>query len=205
MNIAVQKPGWRANYDIGYCGFSINHHSFISAGINWFQRWSDLPRVPSPTHCFIVTGEDEIIEAGPRGVQKNNLSSYLHKEDLALLIRRPAQYTPAKGQLIAECAAGYLGQKYGYTLIAALAVSNSTVGKILSLLTKGWFERQVTRLADAKRQQVCSELVARCLQSIPFLAIRGVLQRPARTIKPVDLFQDTIAFEPPEYAVELVP
>lgn len=204
MNIAQQKPLWRGNYDLGYVGFTVTRKNFISAGISWFSRWDDMPHVPAPTHCFLVTGEDETVEAFASGVERGTLSAYLSNEDVRLLIRRPREYSRALGQQLAIEAETHLGQKYGYVLIGALAISNSYVGRLLTKLTGGWFQRAVTGLADKKKEEMCSETVALTMQAQPSLKLRGCLTRPARVIKPVDLFVDPYCFEPPDYAVELV-
>lgn len=203
MNIAEQKPLWRGNYDIGYIGFTITKASFISAGISWFTKWDALPNLPKPTHCFIVTGEDGTVEAFSQGVDRGNLSSKLSDENVAVLIRRPRHYTRDMGIRLAIEAEKYVGQKYGYWLVATLAVSNSILGRLISKLTGGWFERFVTSLGDKEKDQMCSELCARVMQTEPELAKLGVLQQAARTIVPVELFTDPYCFEPPEYAVEL--
>jgi len=203
MNIAEQKPYFGANYDVGYIGFTVTKASFVSAGISWFTKWDALPKVPRPTHCFIVTGADETVEAFPHGVARGNLSSKLADKDVAVLIRRPRYYNTDMGERIALHAAEYVGEKYGYWLVAMHAGAGSIVGRLFSPLTRGWFERLVTSIGDKKQQQMCSELCARVLQMEPQLELLGILQDPARTITPIELFTDPYCFEPPEYAVKL--
>jgi hypothetical protein len=203
MNIAEQRPQWRGNYDIGYIGFTITKASFIAAGISWFTKWDALPNLPKPTHCFIVTGEDETVEAFSKGVDRGTLSSKLADENVGVLIRRPRHYSRDMGARLAMESGKYVGEKYGYWLVATLAVSNSIIGRLFSTLTGGWFERFVTSLGDKKKEQMCSELCARTMQTEPELAKLGVLQQEARTIVPVELFTDPYCFEPPEYAVKL--
>lgn len=204
LTVAEQLPQWRGNYDIGYVGFTVTKGSFISAGISWFSRWSDIPKVPAPTHCFIILGEDETVEAFASGVKRGTLSAYLANEDVCLLVRRPRDYSRAIGESIANEALTHLGHGYDYFLIGALAISNTFLGHFFTKLTGGWFQRAVTSLADNRKEEMCSELVTLALQAQQSLKLRGCLIQPARVVKPVDLFIDPFCFEPPDYAVELV-
>lgn len=202
MTIVEQKPQWRANYDIGYVGFTVTRDRLIAAGINYFTKFDDLPHTPHPTHCFVITGEDETVEAFARGVDRGTLSDYLKNPDVAVLIRRPRHYTRAMGQRMADEASRRVGKKYGYWLVATLAVSNSFAGRLLSAATGGWFGRFVTKLGDKKSEEMCSETVGGVMQTEDHLRYLGVLQKPARQITPVALFVDPYCFEPPEYAVK---
>jgi hypothetical protein len=203
MTIPKQVPQWRGNYDLGYVGFTVTKGSFVSAGISWFSRFDDMPHVPAPTHCFVFKSENETVEAFANGVKVGTLNQYLDDPNVRVLVRRPREYTRELGGRIVAESETHLGHRYGYVLIAALAVSNSVIGRLLSVVTRGWFTRAVTRVADSKSQEVCSELVAMAMQAQPELKLRGVLANPARTIKPVDLFVCPYAFEPPDYSVEL--
>lgn len=204
MNIVEQKPDWLGNYLPGYIGFTVTKGSFISAGIDWFSRWDDIPNVPAPTHCFVITDENQTIEAFASGVKRGTISSYLNNPDVCLLIRRPRNYSRELGLKIVQETEKHLGHKYGYILIGALAISNTFVGHFLTTMTGGWFQEAVTKLADKTSQDMCSELVAISMQAQESLKYMGCLIKPARIIKPVDLFVDPYCFEPPDYAVELV-
>ena len=203
MNITEQKAQYGTTYDVGYVGFTVTRHSFIAAGISWFQHWDKIKNVPTPTHVFVITGEDETVEAFPNGVHRGTLQKYLCNPDVALLVRRPWHWTPGLGGQIAAKAAEFIGQSYGYWLIAGMAVSNSLLGRSLSWLTRGWFGRTVEKLCDGKRSQICSELTARALNAQPLLHELGILKYAEATITPMELFSDKLVFE--SGAIELVP
>lgn len=204
MRVVVEQPQWEVNYDVGYSGFTIRRKDFVAAGIRWFSHWDSLPDIPSPSHCLIITGPDSTIEAMADGVRAGSLDSYLNDPDVALLVRRPVHYSHDLGQRIADEAATHDGDGYGYSLIGALAVSNSVLGKGIDWLTRGWFGRTVCNIADSKKQEMCSELVGLSMQAQKDLFYLGCLSKPANTIKPVDLFKDRFIYEPVDYAVELV-
>lgn len=205
MNIAIQKPRYGHNYAPGYFGFVIRRKDFIAAGIRWFSRWDSLPSIPAPSHAFVIGTEDTTIEAFGSGVAYGSLQAYLDDQDVALIVRRPARWTPKLGDAIVEQAATHIGERYGYGLIAAHALSNTYAGHLLTKLTRGWFERKVVAALDSRRAEICSELVARAAQDAdPGLALRGCLVRDAAEIKPADLFFDRECCEPADYACELV-
>lgn len=193
----------RGFYGPGYVGFTVRKRDFVAAGIQWFERWDAIVDLPCPSHTFIITGLDSTVEAFGDGVHSGTLTHYLTDPDVALLIRRPMGWTPDLGARIVAAADRRIGKKYGYWLIAGMAISNSFAGRALSWLTRGWFTRKVNALFDSRSTEICSGLVAESLQEQPELAGVGCLKEPHYTLKPVDLFTDGLAFEPD--AVELLP
>lgn len=203
MQIVEQRPVWQTNLNVGYNAFITRRKDFISAGIRWFSRWDDLPGVPPVSHAFIISGPNETIEAFGNGVGRGTLSAYLNDPNVALLIRVPSGYTEDLGQRIVAEAAKHIGDRYGYVLIAAMALTNTILGHGIDKATGGWLSRKVDGWADGKREEICSELVAIADAAQPELAGRGILKNPASTIKPVDLMGDAVIYQPG--AVELIP
>lgn len=203
MTITEAKPQWGVNYGEGFDAFTVRKKDFVAAGIRWFSRWDEMPGLPPVSHAFKIIGKDLTIEAFSDGVHYGTLTAYLSDPDVALLVRKPILWTPEMGRGMVEQAQKHLGDKYGYTLIVAMALTRSFLGRGLDWLTRGWTTRFVDDLLDSKRQEICSELVAMADQAQPELAGKGVLAQPANTITPVMLFGDAAIYEPG--AVELVP
>ena len=97
MTVIEQKSQFGVNYDIGYDGFTSRQKDFISAGINWFERWEAIPGVPPVSHVFKIVGEDLTIEAFGDGVRYGKLSNYLNDHTCALLVRKPLGWTLGMG------------------------------------------------------------------------------------------------------------
>jgi hypothetical protein len=195
MDISEDQAYWGVNYKPGYVGFTVTRDSLIAQGISWFQKWDWLHGLPLPTHTFIVTGEDETVEAFPDGVKCGTMRHYIDDPDVCILVRRPLDYSLDMGWGIVREAKLHIGEKYGFGLIAGMAVTNSLLGKALSWATRGWFARTVEGWADGKKSQICSELVARALQAQPQLNGVGILADRPATITPMELFKDCLCFE----------
>lgn len=204
LNISVQQPKWGVNYDVGFSAFVIRKYGFVSHGIQWFSAWDSIKNIPSPSHALTITGENETVEAFSHGVDRGTVSAYLDDEDCVLLVRRPLRWTPDMGQRIKRQVETHIGEKYGFRLIGALAVANSYSGKLLDLLSGKRFSGWLARLADSKKEMICSESVSDGLAAQPEVQAFGILARPPAVIKPVDLCGDRYIYEPPDYAVELV-
>jgi hypothetical protein len=201
--IQETEPVFGMNYDIGFNAFTVRRKDFIAAGIRWFERWDRLPGTPPVSHAFVITGEDSTVEAFGDGVKVGSLQVYLKDPDVGLLVRRPKGWTQDLGERIAQEAGRHIGERYGYALIGAMALSNTFLGKGLDLVTRGWFGRTIDNLADGKSQQICSELVARADRTQPELAMLGCLRLEPNQVTPALLFGDNEVFE--EGAFELVP
>lgn len=193
MNIKIEQPNWGQNCGMGWVFWTVTKHNFISAAINWFEKWDNIDRVPV-THMGIISGQDETLEAFSDGVHKGTLSRYLGDEDVALITRPLDGWTPEVGARIVAEASKYLGQKYGYTLIVAMAVANSILGKGLDWITRGWFGRTIERWADSKKQMICSELVATALSAMPEYSGKGFLQLKPYQVTPMIAFNDHYVF-----------
>lgn len=200
MNITEQPFNWGVNIGAGYNCFIVRKKDFISQGIQWFSRWNDLPNLPVPSHAFIATGPDFTIEAFGDGVHTGTFANYLNDQNSALLVRKPKNWTPELGSAIVGAATKHLGEKYGYFLIAGMALSNSFLGKGLDKITGGWTTRKLDSMFDNSSTDICSELVAK--SDVAAGMTGGILLKPADTIKPIDLFTDQVIYEPD--AIELL-
>jgi hypothetical protein len=73
-------PNWGVNYNVGYIGFisPVTDSDLVSIGITYCERWDKLSDI-SVVHAFIVTGENQCIEAimNP-GVVIDPLESYFN-------------------------------------------------------------------------------------------------------------------------------
>lgn len=199
--ITDQTIAWGSNVDIGFTGFLSRKRDFISAGIDWFSRWDQLPGDPPVSHTFIVSGRDQTIEAFADGVAYGRLTTYLRDPDVALFMRCPDNWDPSVGSALVGAAARRLGDRYNYALIGALAVSNSLAGHGLDLITGGWFGRTVSGWADSKTRQICSQLVAGAMRTR--YGSLGCLSKPDQEITPQDLYGDGVIYK--RQPVELLP
>jgi hypothetical protein len=188
------KPQFGIDYDIGWVGFT-NVGGVASDIIGWVeQRYSHGP-IARVTHTFIVSGEDEIIEAHlTSGVAIAKLSKYLDPY-FKLYFRKPFGWTPILGNSIAIAAYANVGDTYDTALIISQVLAKTLTGYWLNKLFKGAPDRWVSRHLDAKKGFICSELVADAMSRQPELALRGVLQDPINTIDPQELFEDDVLFE----------
>ena len=205
MKITEQKAQWGVNYSMGDTGFLIRKCDFVAAAIRWDERWDAIPDLPHPSHALIISNQDETIEAFGDGVHTSTVSAYLHDPNVALLVRHPTGWSPALAARICHAASKHIGDKYGYRLILAMALLNTYTGHLIDRLTHGEFGEWIERLADSKRSEICSQLVAKAMQAQGEFAGLGVLAHPPESVTPVDLFQDTRIYTPPDYAAELLP
>ncbi|HQI44895.1 MAG TPA: hypothetical protein PLC59_02320 [Bacteroidales bacterium] len=203
MTIIEQKPQFGVNYDIGFDGFTSRQKDFLAAGINWFAHWDVIPGVPPVSHTFKIVGEDTTIEAFGDGVRYGKLSNYLNDPTCALIVRKPAGWTPELGLRMAKEAEKHLGEKYNWFLIAALAISNSYLGKWIDKKLKGKFSNWLTDWADNAKSNICSSLIARVNGAMPEYEGKSVLANPPYKIMPIMLCGDPILYE--YGAIELIP
>jgi hypothetical protein len=199
VNIVSQPPDYLANYGPGWIAFLSRRDNFISAGIDWFSRWDDIDHVPI-SHVINIIGENDTVEALEPCVCCATLEVYLHNPEIALLVRKPR--TQFLANVVRE-AKLHLGEPYNNKLIAALALSETLAGHALNQFTLGAFERTLVRCVDRPNKWICSKLGVRTLRQPDLVPGTGVLTWPSGTVKPIDLFEDTYAFEPG--AIELVP
>ena len=203
MTVIEQKPQFGVNYDVGYDGFTARQKDFIAAGIKWFSRWDALPGTPPVSHAFKIVGEDLTIEAFWDGVRYGKLSDYLNDPDVALLVRKPKGWTPELGQRLKAEMEKHLGEKYNWTLIAAIAIANTYLGKWIDKVTKGKFSKWIEGVADRSRYDICSVCVSKTNNAMPEYQGKGVLNNPLYDITPIMLMGDNELYEPG--AIELIP
>lgn len=190
-------PQFADNYRRGWAGFTFHDDSFVSNGIAWFSR-PDLLDLGDrkASHTLIVSGFDSCIEAQPKGVVESDLAKYFNDPHCHVFFRCPVGYTEEMGDIIVDAAAAHIGDGYGYGLIVADALAGSIAGRILNKLLFNLPHRLVSGWLDGRKQEICSELVALALQSVPALARLGCLTQPARMITPVMLAFDDQVFLP---------
>ena len=157
MDVTEQKPQFGVNYDVGYDAFTSHPRDFLTAGIDWYERWDALPGVPPASHAIKIVGEDLTIEALEHGIVYGKLSGYLNDPLCALMVRKPVQYTPDMAARMLKEAQSHLGEKYNYFLIAMMAIGNSYIGHwIDQKFSDGKFTSWLEKLADSKRMDICS-------------------------------------------------
>jgi hypothetical protein len=184
----VRNPEYGKDYDDGYVFFSYNTTSFISAGIALFSRKEALNGVPI-SHCGIVTGERECIEAAsPGGIQRSDfVSKYIEPQEIMVFLCKPRNLTPAKAALMRWEAESHLGKGYATTGVAGSALWN-----IFGLTWIPWFRRRRNWL-NSKKRMFCSELCAESLIK-GFPDRPGCLQWHPTNIYPSTLFNDHEVF-----------
>jgi hypothetical protein len=204
MNVTEQKPQFGVNYDVGYDAFTCHPRDFLTAGIDWFERWDALPGVPPASHALKIVGPDQTIEALSHGIVYGNLSDYLNDPMCALMVRKPIQYTPDMADRMLKEAKSHLGEKYNYMLIVMMAIGHSYLGHwIDEKFAHGNFSRWLEKLADSKRKSICSQFVARVDNEMVELRDKSVLRFPPYDITPVLLIGDPVIYEPG--TIELLP
>ena len=194
------KPEYGVNYSKGYLGFTFTDGSFISAGIAWFTKWDrgtnpDVPRIPL-SHVFIVSGENECIEATMPEVMRSPLTKYFDAPHTHVVFRKPVGLDDDIATRIVAVAEERIGCGYGYSLIVGHALANSLFGKLLGVITGGWSSRAMENLFDNRHQYICSELGSTALNEQPEYAGKGVLAHPPYTINPEALFNTKDVFDP---------
>lgn len=203
MNVIEQKAQFGINYDIGYDAFTAHPKDFLTAGINWFERWDALPGFPPASHALKIVGEDTTVEALAHGVVYGKLSVYLNDPECALMVRRPSGWTPDIGNRLKLAAESHIGERYNYGLIVMMALAHTYLGHGIDELFHGKFSKWLEELADSKRKSICSQMVARSNNSLPEYRNRGVLRLPPYEITPLLLVQDAVIYDPG--LIELLP
>jgi len=194
LSVQSLVPVYGDNYKQGYIGFTYRGSSLLSQGIAYFTRWSRLSDI-HVSHVFIVTGENECVEAVPRrGVVRTPLDAYFNDPKTQVFFRKPRKHTAPIGLRIAETALAQVGTKYDALLIAAQMLEGSFLRRwILSRfrLEGGHF---VSALLNRQDRWICSELAAYVLDCQPEYVDRGILEKPNATIDPQELFEDEVIF-----------
>lgn len=189
-------PVWGENYRPGYIGFTWHRSHPMHHGIAWFTRFARLSAI-RVAHVFIVSGEDECVEALSNGVSAQPLQRYFADPLCAVFFRKPRNYSPELGHAIAATAKTRIGCRYDWGLVAAHALAN--LWAVQRLMSKGRhrnLEKWLAELGDSPKRNMCSELAAFSLDEQPQLRDLGCLAEPHRTISPQELFEDLEVFEP---------
>jgi hypothetical protein len=193
------NPIFTHDYDVGWCGFT-DTGGGIADAIGYGERWERQgAKDPVVTHAFIVTGENQGIEAHlETGVAVFDLRKYSQDQNCALYFRKPAGWTISLGKRIAETAAKTppFGQPYDTNLIVGDAVCDTLLGHALNWITRGLFKKAVCKAFNKSGRWICSEDVAFVLQQQPELRDLGCLANPVNTIDPQQLFEDKAVFTP---------
>lgn len=198
--IVSVKPEYGVNYTRGDIGFTFTDGSFISAGIAWFTKWDrgtnpNVPNIPV-SHVFIVSGENECIEATAPKVMRSSLTKYFKAKHTHVVFRKPVGLNADIADRIVSVAEARLGCTYGYALVVGHALANSCLGRLLGSITLGKSTNALENFFDSHRQYICSELGSTALSEQPEYAGKGVLVNPPYTINPVALFNTCDVFDP---------
>lgn len=194
------SPQFGVNYRVGDIGFTFTDNSFVSMGIAWFTKWDqgtnpDVPNIPV-SHVFVVSGENECIEATLPKVKRTPLDYYFEKNHTHVFFRRPVGLTDEIGDRIVAAAATKVGLRYGTVQLVGHAIAGSIPGKVLGFLSFGLFTKIAKSAFEKKSQFICSELGAYALDEQPEYHDKGVLSEPTHSINPVRLFNTTEVFKP---------
>lgn len=184
----VRNPEYGEDYNNGYVFFSYNTSSFISAGIALFSRKESLNGIPI-SHCGIVTGERECVEAAqPGGVQKSDfISKYVEPNEIMVFLCKPRNITSTKASVIRWEAENHLGKQY-----ANIGVAGSAIWNLLGLTWIPWFRRRRNWL-NSQSTMFCSELCSEAL-IMGYPDRPGCLQWHPTNIYPATLFNDKKVF-----------
>jgi hypothetical protein len=184
-------PNWGVNYNVGYIGFisPVTDSDLVSIGITYFERWDKLSDI-SVVHAFIVTGENQCIEAiMNRGVVIDPLESYFNDPKTHVFFRKPLDYASEIGARIAATAAPEAGKKYDDLLIAAFALRGPFSGRFINSVFGPVVTTSLNDFMHHNGLWICSELAAYCLDSQPEYQSKGVLATPDFAIDPQMLFE----------------
>ena len=202
MKINSIEPKFKENYDIGYIGFTYDKSNIMSIGIAYFTDWIRMSNI-KVSHCFIVTGEDELIEASAKkGVIKDTISKYFDDPNVQVFFKKPkmSKATSESGDLVALAVKVYLGFNYNYfAILIQFLYGNKTIPAILGLVgishdsirsfLLSLFE---PLLCYYSYGFICSGLVARALE-ITFCFNPRV---PVNLISPQELFETPDPYYP---------
>ena len=186
----LRNPEYGKDYAPGYVFFSYTTTSLISAGIALFSRFES--KIPI-SHCGIVTGQRECIEAAqPGGVQKADFfEKYLRRQDTVVFLMKPHGLTPDIAEAMKEEVEQHIGKGY-----AIKGVIGSALWNTLGFISWGWFRKKRNPF-NSKKNFFCSELVATGLMAEEAYPERpGCLVYHPTNIYPATLFNDNDIFVP---------
>ena len=189
MDITTAKAEFGKSYNVGWVGFIHHiHPNFVSAGIEWFTRWSREGGDIEVSHTFIITGDGTTCEAFADGVNPGRLENYLTDKTVGVFVREPGAWTPESGQKIAAAALAHDGEHYDFADIAALAGVNTLMGHLINKATDGKLERLLTSMAAGKSDDICSSLVTKALQASKTPLSALLIGNDPYEVSPQDLF-----------------
>lgn len=112
----------------------------------WAARLIQIGTVSRWNHAFIYIGNDEIVEANPRGVAISTVSKY--KE---IAWNQHEDLTDNQRKVIVNKAKSFVGSPYGFGAILVIAL------KILGLR---FIPKILSNVAENEKSVICSQLVA---------------------------------------------
>ncbi len=191
-----RRPEFGKDYDVGWIGF--NHaESNMSQGIAYIQGWKQQSDI-TVSHVFIVTGEDECVEAAfPKGVVVSSLEKqYFSREDRYVTFRQPLGLTREMAEQIVETAREEVDKPFDKNVLAVHAAHGNFLGYLLDVACGGEAKDLSAKFVSAEDSWICSELGAYVLDSQSEYKGKGVLSREYGAITPQMLFEDDEIFEP---------
>ena len=201
MKINSIQPRFKENYDVGYIGFTYNKSNLTSIGIAYFTDWVRMSDI-KVSHCFIITGEDELIEASAKeGVRKNTISKYFNDPNVQVFFRKPKIKSPkVTGEFLSLAAKAYRGYRYNYFAILIQSLyGNKTLPAILGLvgISHNSIRMALISLFEPLLEYfdhgfICSGLVARVL----IITNCFYTEVPYNLISPQELFESAKPFYP---------
>lgn len=201
LNIkTVDVPKYGVDFNIGDIGYVTRkkNRRIFDFAIQFFTKRQNTSGV-NVSHVLIVKDASTCIEVkGPNGVIETKLSHYLNNTDFDVFFRKPKEMTEEIADKIVRNAQKEEGKKYAYELILNDLIRGTFVGHFIDKITNyNFFDRQ-SYLIKRKNTSICSELAAKCLQSIQQWPYHneGILKRPASAINPQQLFEEERIFNP---------
>jgi len=169
-------PTYGKDYAAGDVGFTTDHNrlaKIIKRGTR-----SDCHGDFEASHCFMIVGENQIVEAQlGRGVVETKLEHhYENPATDAIRFRRVRGYTEELGEAIAESSRGLVGQPFDEKPILTHLIKQSTiVEKISNALGKS-IDAALADMLDGDDALYCSELAVCALREQEELADLEFLQ-----------------------------
>jgi hypothetical protein len=190
------RPRYGKDFGPGWVGF-VHGSSLLSAGIAYLTRRDKLGDV-RVTHCLLVTGPDECVEANfPVGVIRSSLTqAYFDQDGGQVIFRKPKGLTPAVARRVVRRAKAEVGAKFDTAAMAGEGLGGTFLGHLVNSLLADRPKKLVARLLHRKGRWVCSDLVCYCLGQEANYRGKGVLAQPPGTVSPQALFEDEELFEP---------
>ena len=192
----TERPQYGVDYARGWIGF--NHaESNMSAIIAYLEGW-ERTREIVVSHAFIVSGENECIEAAfPKGVVETPLEeAYFDHDQRYVIFRKPKGLTDEIADRIVDTARKEVGDGFDHGVLANHAAQDNFLGWLINSACSGELKNYADRLIRSDDKWICSELAAYALDKQPEYAGRGVLRNSLGALTPQKLFEDDELFEP---------